>query len=253
MIARKYGVSTTAIVEANGLTDLNLVFVGQRLMIPASGAVESDRVYLNVPVVRQSQNLSCESASACSLLRYVGYPCGSDAYVSGSLPESYDNPHRGFVGPVTDAPGTLPTGAAGAKVGGYGVYVEPLSAGLTSLGVDNSYQYFASLELLRELLSAGTPVMIIATHGLGIYGEAPVTFAPTDGDGRTITVIRYEHSYALIGYDADGFWAIDPWSGGVDYFTNERLDADWARLGRQALWVLPPQEEHGAPVPLHEE
>ncbi|MBN1284802.1 MAG: LysM peptidoglycan-binding domain-containing protein [Anaerolineae bacterium] len=248
-IALRYGVSLDALAAANGIADPEQIYAGQVLTIPgeaaptasdsSAAAAPAGQVYLNVPVVRQSNNLSCESASVCSAMRYMGYPCDSDVYVFNALPQSYDNPHRGFVGPVTSAPGTLPPGAATYKTGGYGVYVEPISAALTGLGVNHGHTYFASLDMLRQLLKAGIPVVIIATHGLGIYGEPLVAFTPTDGDGGTVTVIRYEHSYTLVGYDAGGFWAIDPWSGGVDYFTVARLDADWARLGRQAVWILP--------------
>jgi uncharacterized protein YvpB len=171
----------------------------------------------------------------------MGYPCANDMYVFNALPQSPDNPHRGFVGPVISQPGTLPVGAAGSKMGGYGAYVEAVSAGLAALGVSHSYQYFANLDFLRDAIRANIPPLIIATHGLGIYGQSPVTFVPTDDDGSSITVIRYEHSYVLVGFDAGGFWALDPWSGGVDYFTNAQLDADWARLGRQVLWVLSPE------------
>lgn len=248
-ISLRYGVSMDAIAAANGITDPEQIYAGQVLIIPgrddapaaepASAPVWAEQVYLDVPVVRQTSNLSCESASVCSLLLYMGYPCESDVYVFDALPKSYDNPHRGFVGPVTSAPGTLPPGAAEHKTGGYGVYVEPVSAALTGLGVNHGSAYQVSLDMLRDFLKANVPVMVIATHGLGIYGDQPVSFVPTDGNGSPVTVIRYEHSYALIGYDADGFWAIDPWSGGVDYFSNARLDADWSRLGRQALWILP--------------
>ncbi len=250
-IALRYGVSVDALAAANGIQNTAQIYAGQVLAIPGAAPADApqpqaeapapDRVYLNVPVVRQTHNLSCESASACSLLLHMGYPCLDDMHVFGALPQSYDNPHRGFVGPVTGAPGSLPPGAANAKTGGYGVYTEPLHAALTGLGVRSDYTYFSTLDALREKLRAGVPVLIIATHGLGIYGSAPVLFTPTEGDGEQVTVIRYEHSYTLIGYDAGGFWAIDPWSGGVDYFTSAQLDADWARLGRQALWVLPPE------------
>jgi LysM repeat protein/uncharacterized protein YvpB len=237
-IARRYGVGVNAIIAANGIANPNRIYAGQVLTIlGVSGPVASDRVYLDVPIVRQSRNMSCESASACSLMRYMGYPCAGDMTVFNALPRSYDNPHRGYVGPMDGRPGSLPPGAASSWVGGYGVYVEPLHASLSGLGVASHYTYFASLSTLRDLISQGVPVMIIATHGLGIYGYGPTYFAPTDGDGGTVTVIRYEHSYALIGYDAGGFWAIDPWSGSVDYYTDARIDADWARLGRQALWV----------------
>ncbi|MCZ7544906.1 MAG: C39 family peptidase [Anaerolineae bacterium] len=189
--------------------------------------------------MKQSRSLSCESASACSLLRAAGFACADDMTVFNALPQSYDNPHRGFVGPVDSEAGSLPPGAAQEKVGGYGAYVEPLQAGLAALGVTARYTYDANLDALRALLDQGTPAMIIATHGLGMYGHQPVGFVPQDGGGEAVTVIRYEHSYAVVGYDAGGFWLIDPWSGSLDYADSARLDADWARLGRQALWLAP--------------
>ncbi len=237
-IARLYGVSESAISAANGIANPDLIYAGQALAIPgAPTPAAANRVYLDVPIVKQSRNLSCESATACSLMRYMGYGCSDDTVVFNALPRSYDNPHQGFVGPVDSEAGSLPPGAATEKVGGYGAYVEPVHAGLAALGVKAQYAYGASLDALRALLDQGAPVMIIATHGMGIYGYESVTFTPQDGDGGSVTVIRYEHSYAVVGYDAGGFWAIDPWSGSVDYFDNARFDADWARLGRQALWL----------------
>ncbi|MCZ7545867.1 MAG: LysM peptidoglycan-binding domain-containing protein [Anaerolineae bacterium] len=235
-IAQRYGVTVSAVMSANGIADPNRIYAGQTLTIPGvTGPLDQGRVYLDVPVVKQSRNLSCESASACSLLRYMGYSCSDDMVVFAALPRSFDNPHRGFVGSVDSPAGSLPPGLGQGN--GYGVYVEALSYGLRSLGVASYYTYFASLDTLRGLLSQGVPVLIMATHGLGAYGQQPIAFTPTDGDGGSVTIIRYQHSYVLIGYDTDGFWAIDPWSGSVDYFTNARFEADWARLGRQALWV----------------
>ena len=237
-IAQRYGVAVGAIMEANGIADPNRIYAGQTLTIPGVTApLAQQHVYLDVPVVRQSRNLSCESASACSLLRYMGYGCDNDMVVFNYLPRSYDNPHRGFVGSVDLPAGSLPLGAADSNVGGYGIYVEAISYGLRSMGVSNGYTYWASLDTLRDLLAAGFPVLVIATHGLGAYGQQPVTFVPTDGDGSAVTVVRYQHSYVLIGFDMGGFWAIDPWSGSVDYFDAARFEADWAQLGRQALWV----------------
>lgn len=239
-IAQQYGVAVGAIMEANGITNPDRLSTGQALTIPgAAGPAMQQRVYLNVPTIKQSRNLSCESASACSLLRYMGYPCTDDMYVFNALPRSYDNPHRGFVGSVDSPAGSLPPGAGSGQGSAYGIYVEALNEGLRAMGVRSNYTYNASLDTLRALLAQGVPVFITATHGMGAYGEQPISYVPTDGDGRAITVIRYQHSYVLVGYDTAGFWAIDPWSGGIDYFANTRLEADWARLGRQALWLVP--------------
>ncbi|MBN1284409.1 MAG: LysM peptidoglycan-binding domain-containing protein [Anaerolineae bacterium] len=237
-IAQRYGIPVDTLASVNGIPNPDRIYSGQKLKLEAAAQKLAPRqVYLNVSVVKQTRSLSCESASACSLLRYTGYLCASDAYVLDALPRSPDNPHRGFVGPADSPAGMLPVGAADAQVGGYGVYVEALHAGLAGLGVKSQYQYGTTLDTLRGLLDQGTPVLIIATHKMGGYGTQPVVFVPADGDGSPVTVIRYEHSYVVNGYDADGFWAIDPWSGDVEYFTVAHLDSDWGRLGRQALWV----------------
>lgn len=239
-IARLYGVSVNALSAANGISDPDRIYAGQTLRIPgAPTPATTSRVLLDVPIVKQSRNLDCESATACSLMLAMGYACASDMAVFNALPLSYDNPHRGFVGPVDSPAGSLPPGAASEWVGGYGVYVEPMQTALSRLGVNAQYIYNATLDMLRDRLDQSAPALIITTHGMGIYGYAPVSYVPTDGDGNPVTVIRYQHSYAVIGYDDAGFWVIDPWSGSVDYFANAALDADWARLGRQALWVLP--------------
>ena len=39
LIANRYGVTVEAVMAANGLTDPNFLYVGQRLIIPASGSV----------------------------------------------------------------------------------------------------------------------------------------------------------------------------------------------------------------------
>jgi LysM repeat protein len=240
-IALRYGVSVEALATANGIVNPNQLYAGQTLVIPSGpgAALPPTRPLLNVPIVRQSRNLTCESASACSLMRYHGYACAGDMSVLNALPRSYDNPHRGYVGNPDMLPGSLPPGAAPNWVGGYGVYTEALSQGLANLGVPGHYQYFASLDTLRSLLDQGIPPLIIATHGMGAHGYQPSLFTPVDGDGGTVTVIRYEHSYVLSGYDSSGFWAVDPWTGSVEYFTNARLDGQWALLGRQVLWIAP--------------
>ena len=33
-IARRYGVTVTSIAQVNGITNINLVYIGQRLVIP---------------------------------------------------------------------------------------------------------------------------------------------------------------------------------------------------------------------------
>jgi LysM repeat protein/uncharacterized protein YvpB len=239
-IAMQYGVSVEALAAANGIVNPNQLYAGQTLVIPGGpgAAPPPARPLLNVPIVRQSRNLTCESASACSLMRYHGYACAGDMTVLSALPRSHDNPHRGYVGNPDMLPGSLPPGAA-PNWAGYGVYTEALSRGLNNLGVPNHYQYFATLDTLRGLIDQGIPPLIIATHGMGVHGYQPLLFTPTDGDGGTVTVIRYEHSYVLPGYDTGGFWAIDPWTGSVEYFTNARLDGQWAHLGRQVLWIAP--------------
>ncbi len=195
---------------------------------------------LEVPPVKQTHNLTCESASVCSLMRYMGYPCVSDMVVYEALPQSYDNPHRGFVGPPTSPPGSLPPGAVlGEAGGGYGAYVEVIGAALDSLEIAHDYTYNATQDQLKALLAQEIPVLVVVTNGLWVAGNEPVTFVPTDGDGEEVTVIRHQHTYVLTAYDANGFTAINPWGGDVERFSYARFDEDWARFGRQALWIYP--------------
>jgi LysM repeat protein len=42
VIARRYGVSVQALAAANGITDLDTIYVGQRLVIPASQSSAGD-------------------------------------------------------------------------------------------------------------------------------------------------------------------------------------------------------------------
>ncbi len=59
-IARRYGVSTAALAQANGISNPNLIYAGQRLVIPGAsgGASAGGSATGGVHVVRPGENLS---------------------------------------------------------------------------------------------------------------------------------------------------------------------------------------------------
>ncbi|OQA37584.1 MAG: Spore germination protein YaaH [Chloroflexi bacterium ADurb.Bin325] len=104
-IARQYGVSTTALANANGISNPNLIRVGQRLVIPSAGggsaaAGSSGKTY----VVRSGDTLS-------AIATRLGVSTAALASANGIA-----NPNRIYVGMVL----RVPSGSAGAAGGSAG-------------------------------------------------------------------------------------------------------------------------------------
>jgi len=79
-----------------------------------------------------------------------------------------------------------------------------------------SEQGTAKLDAIRSYLAAGQPVIVAVPVYQRFYGNAAKTIGPhTDGE-------RYYggHALLLVGYDSDGFWALNSWgpSWGHDGF-----------------------------------
>jgi len=85
-----------------------------------------------------------------------------------------------------------------------------------------SEQKTAKLDTIRGYLAAGQPVIVAVPVYQSFYGNAAQTIGPhTDGE-------RYYggHALLLVGYDADGFWALNSWGpswghDGFAYLSNE--------------------------------
>ena len=193
---------------------------------PATGAARPARVELAVPGQPQGRSLSCESRSACDLLAFYGVPCDEDAFFD-ALPKS-DNPHEGFVGDV-DGPGEqLPPA-------GYGVYAEPIAAGIRARGLPASASSGRDVAWVKDQLAQRRPVIVWAPGTL--QARRPVRLV--DSRGRPFMAVRGEHTFIAVGYERGELLLLDPANGRVRRVFERRFDDAWAVLGRMAVVVEP--------------
>lgn len=187
-----------------------------------------DEVFIEgVPAGRQQRKLSCELQSASDLAWFYGRPyTWEDVFVAVGH-DPYGDPQRGWIGAsLDDAPGQL-------FPNGYGVHAEPVARGLRALGLEATTHYGQDADWVRERLAAGQPVMVWAVAGMR-KGEVE---SWTTLDGRTAQGVRFEHTFLVIGYDADRVYVSDPWDGKTHAYDWERFMESWNVLGRMALVV----------------
>jgi uncharacterized protein YvpB len=197
----------------------------------------------------QEHNLSCESRSATDLAAFWGVVFTEDDFLR-RLSKS-DNPNRGFLGDVDLPPGTMPPA-------GYGVYAGPVAANLRSFGLDAVARRDWSLEGLKAEVAAGRPVIIWATYDMRLPGVQ----AWTSADGAISTIVQWQHTFIVVGYEADeyvgggeyaggdedvgagedaggpgGLYMVDAYDAATRYFSYEAFTPAWEQLGRMAVTV----------------
>ncbi|RLC63052.1 MAG: hypothetical protein DRI80_04935 [Chloroflexota bacterium] len=180
----------------------------------------------------QEHNLSCESRSATDLAAFWGVEFTEDDFFR-RLPKS-DNPNRGFVGSVDLPPGSMPPA-------GYGVYVGPVAATLRSFGLDAQARRGWDLGALKAELAAGRPVIVWATYEM----RRPGAETWVSSDGATSIVVKWQHTFIAIGYDATGVYLVDAYDGATKYFAYEQFTPAWAQLGEMAVTVRGPLSAPG--------
>lgn len=185
----------------------------------------------------QQRNLSCESRSATDLAAYWGTDVTEDAFFR-RLPKS-DNPQRGFVGDVDMPPGSMPPM-------GYGVYAEPVAATLRSFGLDADAHRAMSLRTLKQELAAERPVIVWATYDM----QLPGTQTWVSSDGETSTVVQWQHTFVVVGYDESGLTLVDAYDGGVRWFSYQTFAPAWDQLNRMAVTVAGPLARPGPETSL---
>lgn len=219
-VALRYGLSVQALAAANHIVNFSQVYVGQRLLIPGkvAPAPESKSVLLRVPVLGQEHSLTCEAATARMAAVYLGKPV-TEAWIQAQLGKD-DNPHKGYRGDVD------------AEFGGivnYGVYAEPLARALQALGLSAEVRYGASYGDLRAALDRGQPVIVwLSQFAAPGYYDQPGGYRLVPG----------EHSYVVVGYDANGLVVNDPLNGGRQF--RVRAIPRWELFNNMALFVSAP-------------
>lgn len=175
----------------------------------------------------QQRNLSCESRSATDLAAYWGSSFTEHAFFH-RLPKS-DNPHRGFVGDVDMPAGSMPPV-------GYGVYAGPVAATLRSFGMDAEARAAMTVDALKEELAAQRPVIVWATYDMQLPGRE----IWVSSDGAASTVVRWQHTFIVVGYDEDAIYAVDAYDGVTKTFSSEAFVTAWELLDRMAVVVAGP-------------
>jgi putative chitinase len=104
-IALRHGVTVWALVQANGLSNANLIYAGQRLVIPGTSAIvpSPSPAAANTYVVRPGDNLS-------RIARRFGTTATALARLNGIA-----NPSLIYAGQVLRVSGTAPAPSGGGK------------------------------------------------------------------------------------------------------------------------------------------
>lgn len=150
---------------------------------------------MDIPLISQTKNLNCESATVAMILRYYQKESDIDA-IQASLPLD-PNPYKGFRGNV-DGP-----------IWGfddYGVYAEPIAEVLTKFGVPAKAYKNISEDFLKQKVLKGKPAII----WMNISNPNPV-IKTVDIEGEKVKLISGQHVVVVSGYE-NGTWILnDPW------------------------------------------
>jgi uncharacterized protein YvpB len=179
---------------------------------------------LDVPVYRQQHSLSCESSAAAMAANYHGIAVTEEDILS-VLPR-HENPHLGFRGDVDGPYG---------GIADYGVYAEPIGKALTDLGLQVE-PIRSGPDEIRMYIRQGRPVIAWITFGLQPQVPTQVSLS----DGQVVTLVPYQHTVLVVGYNRDGLWVNDPYGGTQDFYPEGEFVRSFAYLGNMGLAVGSP-------------
>jgi len=169
---------------------------------------------------RPAYSLDCESRSAVDWAGYFGVHIDEIAFFN-SLPSS-DNPNKGFVGNVHGAWGQIPPYD-------YGIYARPVAQRLRSYGLEADAVHGLTWQGLQAEIATGEPVIVWVVGR--VARGTPVPY--TSSDGQQTTVVRFQHTVIVTGYDQQNVTVLD---GDWTYQRSVRdfLDS-WSVLGNMAV------------------
>ncbi len=228
LIGRRFGLTVSQLMAANGIPDPNYIYYGMALNIPGAGAAApAVGKVLSVAGGAQALPLDCESRSAVDWAGYFGTSIGELDFLD-HLPAS-DDPDVGFVGSAHGALGQIPPND-------YGVHAGPVAALLRAYGVGARAAHGLDWSAVQAEIDAGRPVIAWVVGQVG-YGT-PVSYTAAS-TGRTTTVVPYEHTVIVIGYGADGVTVFDGGTGTAYTRSLAQFMASWGALGDMAVVWAP--------------
>jgi uncharacterized protein YvpB len=179
----------------------------------------------DAPVYKQQHSLSCESSAASMAANFFGVTA-SEQGILDALPR-HENPHLGFRGNVDGPYGGIED---------YGVYAEPIRAALAELGLEVEH-LSGGIEAIREHLRQGRLVIAWITYELQPQSPSQVLLS----DGQVVTLVPYEHVVLVVGYNQEGLWVNDPYSGTRTFYAEGDFVRSFAYLGNMGLVVNRPE------------
>jgi len=180
---------------------------------------------LDAPVYQQAHSLSCESSAAAMAADFYGVGVNEETIIA-ALPK-HDNPHLGFRGSMDGPYGGIED---------YGVYAEPIRQILAQLGLEVEH-LVGGIEEIKAHIRRGRVVIAWVTHNLQVQTPQQVTTS----DGQIVTPVPYQHTVLVTGYNPNGLWVNDPYSGMQTFAPEADFRRSFAYLGNMALVVSPPE------------
>ena len=179
---------------------------------------------LDAPIYKQAHSLSCESSAAAMAANFYGVGVEEETIVN-ALPR-HDNPHLGFRGNIDGPYGGIED---------YGVYAEPIRQILAQFGLEVEH-LTGGIDEIKTHIRQGRVVIAWVTYNLQV--QTPQQVATSDG--QIVTLIPYQHAVLIAGYNANGLWINDPYSGTQTCAPEADFRRSFAYLGNMALVVGPP-------------
>lgn len=185
---------------------------------------------LDVPLLEQERSLSCESSAAAMAAQYHRLAV-SESDILHALP-LHENPHLGFRGNVDGLHGSLID---------YGVYAAPISRVLTRLGLQVE-PFEGGIDEIKKHIRHGRPVLAWITYDLQLQAPEQWMLAGPGGQTQAVTLVPYEHTILIVGYNREGLWIHDPFDGTRDFYSESEFWRSFGYLGHMALVIGPPTD-----------
>ena len=172
----------------------------------------------------QLYTLDCEARTAVDWARFFGVSISELEFID-RMPHS-DDPTQGFVGNINGAMGRLPPDD-------FGVHAGPVAELLRDYGLNAHAVNGWDIQSIKKEIAEGRPVIVWTVN----LPYAVETSQYTASNGNTTTVVRYEHTWIITGYNAYTFTVVDSeWTYNVKTST---LVERWNALGNQAIILIP--------------
>jgi uncharacterized protein YvpB len=183
---------------------------------------------LDVPLLAQEHSLSCESSAAAMAAQYHNLDV-RESDILDALP-LHENPHLGFRGNVDGLDGGLID---------YGVYAAPVGRVLSDLGLQVEL-FQGGVNEIKAHIRDGRPVLAWITYDLQVQMPQQWWLADASGRQQAVTLVPYEHTVLIVGYNREGLWVHDPLDGTRGFYPEGEFWRAFGYLGYMALVIGPP-------------